>query len=51
MSKNKDSEKDNKKTLKKKVRKFFKKENVVKIILIVATLALILGSVLPYLLI
>lgn len=51
MSKNKNIEKDNKKTLnlKKKLKKLFKKDNIVKIVLVVATLALVLGSILPYL--
>ncbi len=51
MSKNKNTEKENRKPLKKKIKKFFKKENIIKIVLVVATLALVLGSILPYLLI
>lgn len=51
MSKNKNSENENRKPLKKRLKKFFKKENLIKIVLVVATLALVLGSVLPYLLI
>lgn len=42
-------EKDKKKALRKKIRKIFKKENIVKIIIIFATLALVLTSILPYL--
>lgn len=49
MSKNKNIEKENKKPFKKKLKKFFKKDNVVKIILVLATLALVSGSILPYL--
>lgn len=51
MSKNKNTENENRKPLKKRIKRFFKKENIVKIVLIVATLALVLGSILPYLLI
>jgi hypothetical protein len=49
MGKNKNVEKKNGKPLKKKIKKLFKPNNIVKIFLVVATLALILGSVLPYL--
>ncbi len=42
--------KDKKKAFRKKLRKIFKKDNVTKIIIILATLALILTSILPYLL-
>jgi polyferredoxin len=41
--------KDKKKAFKKKLKKIFKKENLVKIIIIFATLALVLTSILPYL--
>jgi hypothetical protein len=41
--------KDKKKALKKKIRKLFKKESVIKLIIIIATLALVLTSILPYL--
>jgi len=41
--------KDKKKALKKKLRKIFRKENVVKMIILIATIALILTSILPYL--
>jgi polyferredoxin len=41
--------KDKKKALKKKIRKMFKKESVIKLIIIIATLALVLTSILPYL--
>lgn len=43
-------EKDKKKSLKKKIKKAFKKENLAKVIIIFATLALVLTSILPYLL-
>ena len=49
MSKNKNTENENRKPLKKRLKKFFKKDNIVKIVLVVATLALVLGSFLPYL--
>ena len=39
--------KDKKKALKKKIRKMFKRESVLKFIIILATLALILTSILP----
>jgi hypothetical protein len=42
-------EKDKKKAFKKKIRKLFKKESVIKFIIIIATLALVLTSILPYL--
>jgi hypothetical protein len=42
--------KDSKKQIKKKIRKIFKKDNIVKIILVLATITLILSSILPYLL-
>jgi uncharacterized membrane protein YwzB len=48
MSKKDLENKDNKKQIKKKIRKIFKKENVVKIILLFVTVALILSSILPY---
>ncbi len=51
MSKNKNTENEIRKPLKKRLKKFFKKENLIKIVLVAATLALVLGSVLPYLLI
>lgn len=49
MSKNKNIENENRKSLKKRLKKLFKKDNIVKIVLVVATLALVLGSFLPYL--
>ncbi|HNU76618.1 MAG TPA: hypothetical protein PKL88_02800 [bacterium] len=49
MSKNKNIENENRKPLRKRLKKFFKKDNIVKIVLVVATLALVLGSFLPYL--
>ena len=42
-------EKDKKKSLKKKIKKIFKKENMVKVVIIFATLTLVLTSILPYL--
>ncbi len=50
MSKKDLENKDSKKQMKKRIRKIFKKDNIVKIILVLATVALILSSVLPYLL-
>ena len=42
--------KDKKKAFKKKIKKIFKKDTITKIIIILATSALILTSILPYLL-
>jgi len=42
-------EKDKKKSLKKKIKKIFKKDNMVKLVIIFATLTLVLTSILPYL--
>ncbi len=39
-----------KKPIKKRLKKFFKRENIVKIVIIGATLALVLTSILPYIL-
>lgn len=43
-------DKDRRKEVRRSLRKIFKKENVTKIVVVLATLALILASVLPYLL-
>ncbi len=42
--------KEKKKTLKRSIRKMFKKENLVKAVIVFATVVLILTSILPYLL-
>jgi len=42
--------KGKKKPIHKRLKKFFKRENIVKIVIIGATLALILTSILPYIL-
>jgi len=39
-----------KKPIKKRLKKFFKRENIVKIVIVGATLALVLTSILPYIL-
>ena len=44
------NENNKKKPIRKKVKKLFKRDNIIKIVIIGATLALILTSILPYIL-
>lgn len=49
-SKNKYMEKDTRRDFKRKIKRLFKRDSIIKIVVVFSTLALIVASVLPYVL-